>query len=204
MKRALFITISLLTLATAAGARENTLIDQPLSFGGFGGPTVLYTRFNGGDHWLVGGQGAFLAGHTFYVGGGGYGLVSRPAGPGTTVNNLPHDSNFEGGYGGVLLGAVIMHESLVHGTADVMIGGGSVANVPRHWESMDDEWDYRSPHDEFFMVQPMAHAELNVTTWMRLDAGAGYRFVTGVTEFGLDNEDASGVVAGLTFRFGRF
>jgi hypothetical protein len=50
----------------------------------------------------------------------------------------------------------------------------------------------------------MAHAELNLTTWMRADLGAGYRFVSGISINGLSNSDVAGPVAGLTLRFGSF
>ena len=96
---------------------------------------------------------------------------------------------------------------MIHTSADVLIGGGSISRVRddreyRHHDSED--WDRSTDDDGFFMVQPMAHLEVNTFRWMRVDAGAGYRFVDGVSRFGLDNSDASGPVAGLNFRFGKF
>ncbi len=55
-----------------------------------------------------------------------------------------------------------------------------------------------------FVLEPAVNAELNVTTWFRLNAGVSYRFVTGVTQVGLDNGDFSGPTATLTFKFGTF
>ncbi|RJP80442.1 MAG: hypothetical protein C4524_03400 [Candidatus Zixiibacteriota bacterium] len=204
MKRAILFIIVLLA-ATAAQAQEMTLFNNnQWELGGFGGPSIMYTRFNHEPALLVGGQGAFLGGHLFYLGLSGYCLATEHAGPGAMVNGALQDSRFEGGYGGLMLGMIIQNNSLLHASADVTIGGGTLVNT---LEDRDDEWDFDSdnyPSDGYFMLQPMLHAEVNLTEWMRADLGAGWRFVDGVTQFGLNDDDVSGVVAGVTFRFGQF
>jgi hypothetical protein len=123
------------------------------------------------------------------------------------MDGAMRDTHFESGYCGALLGVTLRSSNLLHASADVLIGGGSVSQIPdysdnRHDNDWDDDSDYAS--DEYFMAQPMAHVELNVFRWMRVNAGAGYRFVDGVSRFGLENSDVSGPVAGLGFRFGKF
>lgn len=203
MKTMTLIVVILTLLAGPALAQE-TLFDGKVDMGGFGGPAVLYTTFNGEDGLLVGGQGAFLIHHRLYLGGGGYGLATRHQAPGEYINETWQELNYEIGYGGGLIGTVIRHNDLVHATADVMIAGGCVTRSIDNGESDGDGGQIDYPHDAFFALQPMGHLELNVTDWMRLDAGAGYRFVTGITKFNLENEDLRGVVAGLTLRFGSF
>jgi hypothetical protein len=58
--------------------------------------------------------------------------------------------------------------------------------------------------DFVMVIEPAINAELNVTTWFRLNAGVSYRIVAGVDQVGLDNSDFSGPAASLTFKFGRF
>ena len=106
-----------------------------------------------------------------------------------------------------MLGMILQSNDVVHTSAEVLVGGGSVSQVQDYGEHRhDDDWDddHSFDTDEFFMVQPMAHVEINTFRWMRVDAGAGYRFVDGITRFGLENSDVSGPVAGLSFRFGKF
>jgi hypothetical protein len=47
-------------------------------------------------------------------------------------------------------------------------------------------------------------AELNITNFLRLALGGGYRFVTGVDISGLTNADVSGASLSLNFKFGGF
>jgi hypothetical protein len=56
--------------------------------------------------------------------------------------------------------------------------------------------------DSFWFVQPMVHLELNVTNWMRVAASVGYRSVRDFNSFGMNADDISGKMAGVTFRFG--
>ena len=58
--------------------------------------------------------------------------------------------------------------------------------------------------DRFFVVEPTVNAELNLMSFMRLDIGAGYRVVSGVSEWGYSNSDVSGASASATLKFGKF
>jgi hypothetical protein len=208
MKRIILLTtIGLLLTGMAAGAKEMTLFNSnEFHLGWFGGPNVNYTRFNGQDAVLVGGQGAVMINHLIYLGGGGYGIANRINAPDAYLNNDWRQMRYDLGYGGGLIGVVIKNDDLFHATTDVMIGGGGITWTQRDvWDEGDNSWDHQGDHhDGFFFVQPMVHAELNVTNWMRADLGAGYRFVNGITLNDLSNKDVAGPVAGLTFRFGRF
>lgn len=201
------ITLFLIAaFALTASAQEQTLFNAGARVTGFGGPGVYYTTFNNDPHVLVGGQGAVLLNSTVYVGGAGYGLASQPDAGVVWIDGQYRDTDFEGGYGGFLLGIVTKSNDVIHTSADVLIGGGSINQVRDEWR--DDDWDHDDNDayetDNFFTVQPMAHAELNVFPWMRVNASAGYRFVSGMERFDLDNDEVGGPVAGLGFRFGKF
>ena len=204
MKRALLTIIASLLVLGSAQARENTLFDAgPYQWGWFGGPTVNYTRFNHTDGLLVGGQGALLVSHLVYLGGGGCGLTTRANAPSKMINSTWQNMHYDLGYGGGLVGVIIKNDNVFHLAADVLIGGGDVVWTQRDtWE--DDGDRPGDQHDAFFFVQPAMHLEMNITHWMRVDAGAGYRFVNGITLNDLNNNNVGGPVAGLTFRFGQF
>jgi hypothetical protein len=174
--------------------------------GGFGGPAVKFTQFNGDFGLLVGGQGGWIINHTFALGAGGYGLVtdhhpmSVPAGYPWAADQSRTDM----GYGGVILSYIGMSDQLMHPTLDVLIGGGSI-----HGHRNDLGWDYDDEYDHmnsdaFFVLEPTANVELNLLSFMRFNAGAGYRIVSGVSEWGFSNEDVSGFSGSLGLKFGKF
>lgn len=213
MSRYFIILLALTALTSFAFAQEETLFgDRNVRFGGFGSPMVYYTSFNGESSALVGGQGALVINKAVYLGLGGFGFATHPDAGLATMDGALRDTDFEGGYGGALIGTILRSDDLIHSTADVLIGGGAVNRVRdeafRHhdedsdWNSHRDRWEVQT--DGYFVVQPMAHVEVNLLRWMRMDLGAGYRLVSGVSRFGLSNSDVSGVVAGGGFRFGRF
>ena len=206
--KTLFTTLLLTAFAVVASAQEQTLLNSNARITGFGGPSVYYTTFNGEPHVMVGGSGAVLLNSSFYAGGGAWGLASQPDAGMRAVDGALRNTDYEAGFCGFMLGAILQGNDVIHTSADVTIGGGSV-NIVRddlkyNHDDQHDDWNFHAEDDGFFMVQPMAHMELNVIRWMRVDASAGYRIVSGIERFGLDNNDVSGPVAGLGFRFGKF
>ena len=58
----IFIAISF--FAKAQNGEMQTLFGEgAISYGGFGGPRVAYSQFNGQDVWLVGGRGGAIFNH---------------------------------------------------------------------------------------------------------------------------------------------
>lgn len=202
----LIAAVALLLFAATSHAQVQTLFnDKEIHSGGFGGPQVMYTTFNGEEGMLVGGQGAWVINETFYLGGGGFGL--------TTHHDGMRDANYQQtpqllmGYGGPMVGIILRNDDLIHLTADVMLGGGAVTNTVELRPGdpgfeLDDDGYKTLRTAGFWHVQPMAHLELNVTDWMRVAVSGGYRLVRDFDSFGVTAEDASGPVAGVTFRFG--
>lgn len=58
--------------------------------------------------------------------------------------------------------------------------------------------------DLFFVVEPGANVDINVTSFFRLGIGASYTFVSGVSFEGLRNSDFIGASGVITFKFGKF
>jgi hypothetical protein len=58
--------------------------------------------------------------------------------------------------------------------------------------------------DSFFVFEPAAQVNLNVTKNFRISGGVSYRYVSGVNLPASTNADLSGPTAVVTFRFGTF
>ncbi len=209
MKRILTIaTISLILFSAIATAEPETLFDsENITIGGFGGPTVGYTQFNGEEAVLTGIRAAMIVNHKFYIGIAGYGIVTQhDAGKKVTPAGQLEDTQYIFGYGGGLLGYTFMEDDLVHGSAEVLIGGGGLTRrFTNDWDDDSyEDYDYHFADDRFFCIQPMVNAELNVTKWMRCNAGLGYRWTEGINKWDLSDDDTSGLVAGIGVSFGWF
>jgi hypothetical protein len=82
-----------------------------------------------------------------------------------------------------------------------LIGAGGVNYRDEYYSSWED-WNYNS--DEFFVLEPALNVELNITSFFRINAGASYRYISGINYDNLRNEDFSGFSGVLTFKFGSF
>ena len=195
MKYVLFLLFIITTLPVFA--QEQTLIgDGNIENGGFGGPAVKVTSINGETAVLVGGRGGWIINHTFVLGGAGYGLV-------TNVNAKKTDSVhqfIQMGYGGLDLEYIASSNDLVHLSVELLIGGGSIGFKSEN----EDLFDNHRTTESFFVLEPSAHANLNVTHFFRIAGGVSYRYVNGLKSSLSTNADLSGLSAVLTLEFGKF
>ena len=67
-----------------------------------------------------------------------------------------------------------------------------------------DRQDRQVESDVVFTVEPVLSVELNLTRFLRMSAGAGYRHVGSVELTGLRQKDLSGFTGSVMLRFGRF
>jgi len=200
MKKLIQLTLVSLLLCFQIIAQEQTLVGTgEMSNGGFGGPVIKYTQIKNEPAVLVGGRGGWIINHTFIIGGGGYGLANQiEADYFTDYYNKPY-INF--GYGGFELEYIIQSDKLVHFSIYTLIGAGGVNYRDNSYNNWED-WDYNS--DEFFVLEPALNVEVNITSFFRINAGANYRFISGVSYDNLKNEDFSGFSGVLTLKFGSF
>jgi len=191
----------------AEDEEEQTLFSGDVTHGGFGGPAVRLTKVKDEFGLLVGGRGGWIINHTLCIGGGGYGLVNYiPVDPLMDESEIPLKDPVLGmGYGGFEMEYVHNSSRLVHSTFNLFVGVGGVGIRER--QDGIGEWEHDDHHmnwDSFFIVEPEFNAELNVTSFFRLNAGASYRFVSGVDKYGLTNADIGGPSVVLMFKFGKF
>lgn len=209
MKRGVcFLLLAVMAVPAFAGdEEEQTLLSGQITHGGFGGPVVKFTRMKNEFGVLVGGRGGWIINHTLSIGGGGYGLVNPIT---ADTNAIPvflpyHEPVLGMGYGGFELEYISHSGRLAHSTWTLLVGAGGVGYQERRNAEWDWNEDQRHPAwDSFFIVEPGVNLELNVTAFFRLDAGASYRFVSGIEKFGLVTSDVAGASVNLTFKFGKF
>ena len=141
---------------------------------------------------------------TFVLGGGGYGYADLN----TYTNSSVPDTNIAFGYGGLEMEYLINSNNLIHATVLLHIGAGGFTVMRRYQSGMDD-WDNNTLYTaSCFVLEPAVNAEVNILPWMRLQAGAGYRFVTGIdATIGnkhYTNSTVSGVFGVMMIKFGPY
>jgi hypothetical protein len=185
MKRLLFF-VALLAWSSPALAQEETLVGGGFHSGGFGAPVVKFSEV--GDKFAVfaGGRGGWIINHTFVLGGGGYGLAND-----IRFSSALTGRDIEFGYGGLELEYINSSSKLVHFTVYLLVGGGGLSGNVVQEESV-------------FVLEPALNGELNVTSYFRLHAGGGYRWVSGVDNPGFTDSDFSAFYGQVTLKFGTF
>ena len=199
MKKISIILVIAIIFGQQVFAQEETLLSGKITHGGFGGPVVKFTKIKGEFGVLVGGRGGWIINHTFVLGLGGYGLVNN-----IDANILQHEQVpfINLGYGGFEMEYIIHSDKVLHYSLIALIGGGAVTYRDRFDNDSDFDWDYGQ--NTFFVFEPSANIELNITDFFRIDAGIGYRFISGVDFDNLKNKDIAGPSGILTLKFGKF
>jgi hypothetical protein len=203
----LLAVASMFSIANTARAEEaapseedKVLIGPNVKHGGYGAPEVKVTSFTGDAALLVGGQAGWIIDRQLVLGVAGYGLAMshspteellRPEGP----------SRIAFGYGGARVAWTHRPQRMFHASFGVLVGAGGVGVVTH---DIGAGRYYTHNTAAFFAAEPATELELNVTSFMRVSASVGYRFITGTDEPGLHSSDMSGVAGGLAFKFGVF
>lgn len=180
-----------------------TLFDGDVTHGGFGGPMIKFEDIRGDFGVWVGGRGGWIINlddyHAISIGGGGFGLATNHRVPDDSeLDNDDYDYVATNGYGGFMLEYTNRSYQLLHLTATSLIGAGGFTVRDRNFADIDEE------PNPYFVFEPGAHLELNVTSFFRVAAGVSYRLTSGIDKAGFSDSDFSGANATLTFKFGIF
>ena len=207
----LVVVIMLVQIAKAQDNYNNqvqTLFSGHRSNGWYGAFTMGYSQIDGRDALISGARGAFVFDQKLAIGLGGYGFV----------NNLDYHSYFQdnpdqqfmlaGGYGGLIVEPIVGGRKAVHLSFPVLFGLGGVALVDNHGYGWDWNFDpYYSnteyDNDVFFVIEPSAELEFNLTRWFRAAAYASYRFTSNIELYQTDSKVLDGFSFGMTFKFGK-
>jgi hypothetical protein len=150
-------------------------------------PAVKSVEVDADPGALAGLQVALVLDGVWLVGTGWYGFAS----PGLEVILDGDGRRLEGGYGGLVLGRVLWPESRVHGLVGVLAGGGMLAAA-----------DTTETSPAFVVIEPAAYVEATVAPWVRLAAGASWRWTGGVRYGDLRDGDLAAPGGELLVRIG--
>lgn len=184
---------------------------QTLQSGPVAAPDVRFSQVNGRHDTLAGGYAGWLTAHKLFVGGAGYWLTNR-------------DDGFTMQYGGALARWTFRGDRAVGLSTGVLLGFGSATLTRPYGDVFDDprildpaaaRGDLRvrfgaslkrpsdaTPvrvHDDFVVAEPHLNAVVAITSWLRLDAGIGYR-VIGASD--LLDQHLRGPSGSVALRFG--
>ncbi len=191
------IVIAVMVFFTLAGnAQQETLIGGSIESSLFGAPVVKMSHIGASTGVLVGGRGGWIINKTLSVGAGGYGLVNNVR---ARTERPDGERYMNMGYGGLELEYIHNYDELLHYTFYTLIGAGGVNY--RGQEHHDDSIDWERI---FFVLEPGANFELNVTEFFRFSFGISYRFVTGLNTQITSDDDLRGLNGVLMFKFGKF
>ncbi|MDH5216566.1 MAG: hypothetical protein OEX19_02650, partial [Gammaproteobacteria bacterium] len=148
--------------------------------GGFGGPTVTFTDMINKASWGIGGKGAWLINHSYYIGGAAYNTFIRDFHNGGV---LLHE--------GLILGYIVQPNRIFHFTFEMLIGGGQLI------------LEQESGSDAVFAAEPQVYLSVNLSRVAVLNIGVSYRYINGNNGEYLDSA-LSGASLNTNIIFGRF
>jgi hypothetical protein len=211
MKTVLLLLALLLSAGVASAQdEEQTLVNGDIDIGGFGGVFFRGTGIKHTSATLVGGGGGVVFGHVLYASVIGYSLATNVHAGVNDTAGAPLYINLAAG--GLRLQYIYRPNDLVHFTAGGLVGGGTISYGRRNWfqgDGHNDGWDRDDDmrdygNGTFFVFEPELGAELNITSWCRLEGVLTYRVVGGVDYRGLTNGDIGGISGGAMVKFGKF
>ncbi len=192
----LILALALIAAAPQPQREEpELLVSGDIDNGGFGGPELRYSSIHDESALFVGGRGGWLINHRYVLGLAGYGLATDVDAPGALASN--YDIRF--GYGGPFFEVIFAPMKVAHFSFMTLFGAGGL-----NYREKTQHMTWAGETNAVFVAEPSLMIELNVTKFMRIDFGAGYRFVAGTTIEGLTNRDVRGFSGVFGLKFGKF
>lgn len=211
-------------VSTAQDDEEMKLLFKPKqgksSNGGYGAFQFGWTQINGQSAITVGGRGAWVANHYFALGIAGNGFFSDSY---DLPNGTDNTYSLYGGYGGVFIEPIVSSMSTVHVSFPIIFGGGGVVSSSYDLYNISfpiDSYYYNNYYQDvspYFIFQPGVEMEINIVKFFRLALGVSYKLTSGVNlhykyfdddnqaqTINIDKKAIDGLVATLTFKFGKF
>jgi hypothetical protein len=184
MKKLIYLTLILsfsagmnLLFAQVEGDSTRYLLTEKTVISGFGSPFVEFSSVDNQFAVCLGGGAAMLINQTFFIGGYFEGIVTNHYREDlqTIVEAEKPKIAFE--HGGIWLGYIYKHKKAIHGGLSAKLGWGEIDLKDGESGNPASDYDYR---DRIFTIQPQVEMEFNMTEWFKINAGVGYRFVSGI------------------------
>lgn len=183
-----------------------SLLKKGNEMNGFGGVDLKLAELLGEKVLITGGYGGVVADRKYLLGVAVHGIATKVPFEGIVpTREDPKNLNLQGGYGGLLIGATIAPKEVIHLSFPIVIGAGALHVIDEDFfESNPSDSEFTVENSLFFVMEPGAQLEFNITAYFRFGAGFSYRYATGTDLINVADDHISGVTALLSFRFGRF
>ncbi len=183
------------------GGRHQTQ-ESRVGIGWYVAPVLKVGEIKDDFKAMVGVRGGLEFNNSFYVGLAGYGLPDTRYHQhmGYPYNDYyDHGNGWDFGYGGLEFGVITGKPRSGQISFGMLIGGGSVnEHLPYY-----DYYDYH--HDKsFFVLEPQIDLSQNLSRYVRVSLGAGYRFVNDLHSQRYTQHDLEGATINFAIGFGRF
>jgi hypothetical protein len=149
-----------------------------LFLSGFGGSLTEITLL--GDRFAIynGGGGGLLVNQTVFIGGYGLGLsTNHYRDDMKDITGIDHPKLYFN-HGGLWVGYIHQHYKPMHPSISLKVGGGEISLTDTYFHAAP--FDERKGVDKVFVATPQIELEMNFVPWLKMNVGAGYRFVAGV------------------------
>jgi hypothetical protein len=223
MKNSLFILILIALTTTSITAQTDTtqeksnkkndeiktLFKTPpgkTSVGFFAGPGFSYTQFKGKDVYLADFSAGIILNHNFSVGFSGKGIMNSQSLRYSDIKDTI-DGYLYGGYGGLRLEYILNPKSPVHICFPLIIGGGGMMYSAVNFENSyghNNQEEEMIDEDAFFVLEPGIMLGMNLTKYMRFDAGVTYRYVPNLDLLNTSNSLLNNFNGCFSLKFGKF
>jgi hypothetical protein len=186
--------------------KPQTLMGQRMirKSNGYGTGVAKFSTINNQFAVLAGAYGGWFINDTWMIGGGAYALVKEISAPKPDNLNPLGRTAWNMGYGGFMLEYTANSKSLIHCSFNTLLGWGLIEKKVSHSTGSDSGWDEGYDRSNFFVAEPGANVELNVTEHFRIGAGISYRWVSGSKTSGITDEKLSAPSAQVILKFGGF
>lgn len=179
----------------AEGAPKTLFDGEGGSISGFGGIIVEFSSIDGDAAIMNGAGGAALFNRSLFLGGYGTSLTNKIYTEGVVPRR---ETTFA--QGGLLAGYAFESFRLVHFGISSRLGWGVIRIAPE-----DSFVSSAAPvSDNVFAFTPQAEVEVNLSYWFRVNAGMGYRIVTGIDNSFYEKNEFNSPALTLGFMFGWF
>ncbi len=202
---ALIFSISLLGMAQENETKSTeikTILGKNSKARGFGTLEFKTTEIKDDIVLMPGVTGGIILDNHFVVGMGFYGIANEV----DFIGVEPQTKQFlYGGYGGLVLGALIAPKEIIHIYVPVLLGAGGAYITENDYRN--DNGRYVNEFDEssaFAVIEPGIEVELNLTKFFKIGLGASYRYVTESNLANMTNNDLSGYSGSFSLKFGNF
>ncbi|MFA5196517.1 MAG: hypothetical protein WC401_12020, partial [Bacteroidales bacterium] len=192
----LFILLILWNALIAQDAKtdQDTLKNPKVFISGFGGLMSETSILKKNISESLGVGGALMINNYFFIGAYGLTLVTYhsindlviPAeyvldGKPEYYKGKPLRTNFS--HAGVWIGGVFFPKKTVHLGISSRFGWGNIHLSDSVNNSYVDNVDYRLDYtnDKVFVITPQVELDIKATSWLKINIGLGYRFVTGIS-----------------------